>query len=988
MKTSSAKSRIEQLFSEALEQETDSARRDFLQSACAENPAERNRVESLLAAHNRAGGFLQSPPALVDLSEFPPPEDGFTLRGDGPGSAHPTRVDGVGDGTGDTLADTLSFLDPPSRPDDLGEFAGYCITELVGRGGAGIVLKAFDRALNRTVALKVLAPELASQPRARQRFLREARAAAAVKHKHVVAIHAIDEAAVLPFLVMEFIPGDTLHSLLERQQRLLPDEILRISRQIVAGLAEAHAQRLVHRDIKPANILIEESTGDVKLTDFGLARAVDDVQITQEGMITGTPQFMSPEQATGAPVDHRSDLFSLGSVLYALCAGHPPFRADSTVALLRQICDDTPASVSKQRPDLDPRLTSLIDDLLAKSPDARPQSAAVVLDRLNAAVEPAESSSAQTRSTSRQGVLIGAAVLFAMLIALAVWQPWTSPKQETGNPQANINSNTAAGTGPVSVPKKQTPEERRKRNELFFEEDVEPLTEIRRMTVPVTDFRKRQLNGLAVSADGIQVYASCTDGVVYCWDARNGKLIRRFRGPGPAASRIALSPDGTRLAGCYADSKVRIWNAENGRIERTLPFNLRVRHLAFSPDGTEVVIALAGLRAPRKPGAGSRWPKFVRPGRLEIWSVATGRKLRVCEQPPMPTSFGAVDWSPDGKYIAAGSLLGHVQLYDASGAKFLKQLTASGRPGPAYAVRFSQDGHSLFGTGSGNFVWNWAVPTGVERASRIFSQSVSRFHVSDDGRWLAAAGHLEVRLLPLSADGFGKSVIPVEGHTSPTSRVAFIPGADVLVSCGWGGTVRLWRLPDAATFKTLKLEPMPLVKKLNGVDGFATDTTGDGRFDKIDVKGADLMVTGGRGVKPREVALLEFKIPKTPGRRIVAANLIARVTLVNASNRQPETDADVIVYPGDGKITPEDATRKGKRVSVIYRFTKNRLGKIHISIDAKTMTEMLADGGHIGIRIAITRGDRMIFASRETYFKNSAPVLQLYTRRRIRTAVP
>src|SRR5436190_632890 len=175
---------------------------------------------------------------------------------------------------------------------------------------------------------------------ARPRFAREARAAAAIRNEHVVAIHAVDDWKGLPYLVMEFIPGRSLQDRIDRTAPLDITSILRIGMQTATGLAAAHAQGLVHRDIKPANILLENGVERVKLTDFGLARAVDDASLTQSGVVAGTPLFMAPEQAAGEAPDPRSDLFSLGSVLYALCTGHPPFRASNSMAVMKRVIED------------------------------------------------------------------------------------------------------------------------------------------------------------------------------------------------------------------------------------------------------------------------------------------------------------------------------------------------------------------------------------------------------------------------------------------------------------------------------------------------------------------------------------------------------------------------------------------------------------------------------------------------------------------------
>ncbi len=276
----------------------------------------------------------------------------------------------------------LDFLSPPDDPQHVGKLDHYEILEVVGRGGLGIVLKGYDTRLKRIVAIKVPLPELAANAVARKRFAREAEAAAAVSHDHVVTIHAVDESGRPPYLVMEYIDGASLQQDLDRHGPLELRRILRIGMQTAQGLAAAHGQGLVHRDIKPANILLENGVQRVKITDFGLARAVDDVGITQSGTVAGTPTYMSPEQARGEPVDHRSDLFSLGCVLYAACTGRPPFRADTALAVLKRVCEDDPTPIAKINPDVPDWLGEIIEKLLAKDPGDRFTSAQEVADLL------------------------------------------------------------------------------------------------------------------------------------------------------------------------------------------------------------------------------------------------------------------------------------------------------------------------------------------------------------------------------------------------------------------------------------------------------------------------------------------------------------------------------------------------------------------------------------------------------------------------------
>lgn len=346
------------LFIEALRREDPADRLAFLEQNCAGDQALRRRVELLLRAHGRASRFLERPAAEPFVGAAAP---------------GPTQADSL-----ERAAFALDFLQPSSRPDALGRLGHYEILDVVGRGGFGIVLRAFDDKLHRVVAIKVMAAELAASGTARKRFIREARAAAAVAHEHVVTIHAVEEDHQPPYLVMQFVEGVSLQEKLDQRGPLDLKEILRIGMQVAEGLAAAHKQGLVHRDIKPANILLENGVERVKLTDFGLARAVDDASVTQSGVIAGTPQFMSPEQAQGLPVDHRSDLFSFGSVLYALCTGRPPFRAETSMAVLRRVAEDPPRPVREVNPDIPESLEAIISRLLAKAPTQRYASAAEV----------------------------------------------------------------------------------------------------------------------------------------------------------------------------------------------------------------------------------------------------------------------------------------------------------------------------------------------------------------------------------------------------------------------------------------------------------------------------------------------------------------------------------------------------------------------------------------------------------------------------------
>ncbi len=283
----------------------------------------------------------------------------------------------------DSESISLDFLSPPSQPDLLGRLGRYEIERLIGTGGMGVVLKGYDTELHRVVAIKVLLPHLANSGAARRRFAREAQAAAAVVHEHVIPIYNVEVEGDVSYLVMQYVPGRSLQARVDEQGPLRVPEILRLARQAALGLAAAHEQGVVHRDVKPANMLLEESVDRLLISDFGLARTVDDATLTRTGIVAGTPHYMSPEQAEGEVVDQRSDLFSLGSVIYFMSTGRPPFRAPSPMAVLHRICHETHRPVDEVNADIPVELAEVIEQLLSKKPQDRFTDAKAVAARLD-----------------------------------------------------------------------------------------------------------------------------------------------------------------------------------------------------------------------------------------------------------------------------------------------------------------------------------------------------------------------------------------------------------------------------------------------------------------------------------------------------------------------------------------------------------------------------------------------------------------------------
>ncbi len=261
----------------------------------------------------------------------------------------------------------------------------YRIERELGHGGMGVVYLARDTTLDRPVAVKVVHPELAIHSSITQRFLAEARMIARLRHPSIVAVHTAGEATGVFYYVMDYVPGDSLRQLLQREGKLPVAQVQRIVSQLADALNAAGQAGLVHRDVKPENILVDEASGRTMLADFGIARVMagdTDGSRTAQGVAVGTPTYMSPEQAAGEQVDARSDLYSLGVVAYELLTGHPPFRADNAAAVASKHLAERAQPVLTRRPDTPPALAHAIMRALEKDPAARWQTGADFRDAL------------------------------------------------------------------------------------------------------------------------------------------------------------------------------------------------------------------------------------------------------------------------------------------------------------------------------------------------------------------------------------------------------------------------------------------------------------------------------------------------------------------------------------------------------------------------------------------------------------------------------
>ena len=357
----------------------------FLDEACAGDADLRAEVEAFLAADAEASAFLATP-----AGEYAP-----ELLAEAAGEEEGEEADLAGHHVG-----------------------RYRLLREIGGGGMGTVYEAEDTQLGRRVAVKLLPPEYSRDRRAKERFLREARAAAAVDHPNLCTVHDAGESEGRLYIVLSYYEGETLRDRIRRGP-LPMAEAREIAIQVARGLARAHEAGIVHRDIKPANVMLPRR-GEAKILDFGIARLQgDEVSLTRTGASWGTPAYMSPEQARGEPVDARADVWSLGVMLYEMIAGRRPFGGDSIEALVSSILTQEPAPLESLRPDVLPELARVVELALVKEPAERYASAAEMLADL-------ESMRMPRRRLSRRKVLRVALLLAAVLVLLflVLWQPW------------------------------------------------------------------------------------------------------------------------------------------------------------------------------------------------------------------------------------------------------------------------------------------------------------------------------------------------------------------------------------------------------------------------------------------------------------------------------------------------------------------------------------------------------------------------------------
>jgi WD40 repeat protein len=676
----------------------------------------------------------------------------------------------------------------------------YEIRGVLGSGGMGTVLHAFDPMLKRSVAIKVMHTKLLTDPAMSGRFMREAQAAAAVEHDHIVAVHAIEIHDDMPCIVMPLLRGVTLKQRLEATPGPMPlPELLRIGCEAARGLYAAHAAGLVHCDIKPANLWLESPNDRLKILDFGLAIVRDDQRLETEE-ISGTPGFLAPEQARGLPLDARTDVFSLGCVFYRMATGNAPFTGQRRLKALWTLLSDPPPHATEVNAAVPKELSDLIGRMLARDPDHRPATAAEVAEALEAIQQQID---ARQQRTARRRLLVAMLVVVLLTGSGIAWTLVTAPA--IGQP---VKVTIVGDEPPMSIVirgqgKEQTMTLGREKVLSLPQGDytVRPVhakadrqlvpgqfsvVENRPLTVRIAHVGEitrhathtQAVTGLAGQADSSEtIFSVGLDRVLVAWAPWS-----------TASPRIAELPHAARCVALNADGNLIATAGGNKQPPAELAIRtFRTMDLSPSGDALEgharMINALAFCPDRKHLASASADGVF-------LWDLSTGSSQNLFSD--VPQFIYAVAFSADGRQLVTGSDEGQVVVWDVASRTSIHTFEAG--PSAVRAVGFLGERTVAAGDDGAIRIWiaDWNAGS-LEQEWLGHETAVLAIAIAPDGRQVvsgAADGDLRVWSVAT-----GQTVQVFHGHRSPVQAVAYVGKGRQAVTGGADGTVCLWQLP-------------------------------------------------------------------------------------------------------------------------------------------------------------------------------------------------